>query len=356
MIGREYVVNLSRMEAASTPQTHGKMQRPEPADAGYFCQLAKGEKAKMATGLEKSQLEEMQQPDENLREEHTIELGNSQMFIQSPVMDFNFALAEPQRKTVSLAQAFDGKPDVSLDVKISCEPARKGSISHLHNIMKTDQKSSFSHLDIQSQKSAITEKNPRQNAIKAELDLPQIAMIKPRQDDAIMPALTPALSFLNSPVLDRQMSRFADLPAITRVQVDHINCNTAGTLTSLELVLEPVQLGRITARLQHEEGRVTLVLSAEHKHVADDLARDGGLLMRVLGDHIPGVERMAVFVQTEGAQSPFNQRQYFGEFGSGHHRQSEQGSQFMGAMAGNDAATNGSEIVKTNTTLYRVLI
>jgi hypothetical protein len=356
MIGREHAVSSNRPDAASARQTHSKAQRPEPADAGYFCQLAKGEKAKMPAGLEKSQLEEIQQPDENLRERHTIELGNSQMLILSPAMDFNFALAKPQRKTGSLVQAFDSKPDVSLDVRFSFDPARKDSISHLQNFVKTDQKSSFIHLDIQSQKSAITEKNPRQNAIKPELDLPQIAMIKPSQDDAIMPALTPALSFFNSPVLDSQMSRLADLPAVIRIHVGDVKRGSAGTLTSLELVLEPVELGRITARLQHEEGRVTLILSAEHKHVADDLARDGGLLMRVLGDHIPGVERMAVFVQTEGAQSPFSQRQNFGEFGSGHNRQSEQGSQFMGVMTGDDAAKNVSETVKINTTLFRVLI
>jgi flagellar hook-length control protein FliK len=332
------------------------VQLPEPADAGYFCQLAKSDKAKMASGIEESRLEEIQQPEENSREGHTIETDNSQMLIHSPAMDFNFALAEPQRKTGSLSQAFDSKSDVSLDVRFSFEPARKRPISHLQNFVKTDQKSSFSHLDSQSQKSAIRERNPVQNAIRPELDLSQFATAKPSQDDAIMPALAPALSFFNLPVLDSQMSRLADLPAITRVQVDHVNRNTAGTLTSLELVLEPVELGRITARLQHEEGRVTLILSAEHKHVADNLARDGGLLMRVLGDHIPGVERMAVFVQTEGAQSPFSQRQKFGEFGSSHNRQSEQGSQFMGAMAGDGAAKNGSETVKINTTLFRVLI
>ena len=117
--------------------------------------------------------------------------------------------------------------------------------------------------------------------------------------------------------------RISDLPHITRVQIEQTKRNSAGTLTSLELVLEPAELGRITAKIQHMEGRVTLVLSAEHRAIADDLARDSGLLLKVLGDQIPGISKMAVFVQTEAQQEQILQCQGFAEFSSDSRQQNQ---------------------------------
>jgi hypothetical protein len=155
--------------------------------------------------------------------------------------------------------------------------------------------------------------NVRADKPEAIIDLKQdpIATDGPSE---IAPAFAGGLSPLSFPQAQIATLRVSDLPHVTRVQIDQTKRNAAGVLTSLELVLEPAELGRITARIQHEEGRVTLVLSAEHRTIAEDLARDSGLLLRVLGDQIPGINKMTVFVQTEAQQAHISQGQSAGDF------------------------------------------
>ena len=59
---------------------------------------------------------------------------------------------------------------------------------------------------------------------------------------------------------------------------------------------------------------MTLILSAERSAIANDLARDSGLLLKVLGDQIPGLNKMAVFVQTEAQMSQTPQGQSIADF------------------------------------------
>lgn len=137
----------------------------------------------------------------------------------------------------------------------------------------------------------------------------------------ILPNMASGLILPNVTQVQTVTSRISDLPHVTRVRIDHTKRNSSGVLTSLELVLEPAKLGRITAKIQHNEGRVTLVLSAEHSAIADDLARDSGLLLRVLGDQIPGLNKMAVFVQTEAQLSQMSQGQNFADLHSNSRQQ-----------------------------------
>jgi flagellar hook-length control protein FliK len=165
--------------------------------------------------------------------------------------------------------------------------------------------------------------NVRADKPEAIIDVKQEPITTDRPSE-IAPTFAGGLSPVSFPQAQIATLRVSDLPHVTRVQIDQTKRNIAGILTSLELVLEPAELGRITAKIQHAEGRVTLVLSAEHRAIADDLARDSGLLLRVLGDQIPGINKMAVFVQTEAQQAQIFQGQSAGDFPpfDGEHKQS----------------------------------
>ena len=159
-----------------------------------------------------------------------------------------------------------------------------------------------------------------------------------------------------------QTHRILDLPHISRVHIDTVKRNSNGVLTSLELVLEPAELGRIAARISYEEGRVTLVVSAEHKRVAEELSRDSTLLLRVLGEHISGVEKMEVRVQTENHNMPSADHQSFGEFASHHNNSQTRANgrddhKYAASLTKDEAAIEDNSItVADNTTSTRVLL
>ena len=148
--------------------------------------------------------------------------------------------------------------------------------------------------------------------------------------------------------------RISDLQHVTRVHIDHTKRNAAGVLTSLELVLEPAELGRITARIQHEEGRLVLTLNTEHKHIAEELSRDSGLLLRALGDHIPGLDTMSVFVQAEGSQPSMAQGQRFADARAGGKEHNSQ--HYNGADKATEDLLQSGSIATNYTTPSRILI
>ena len=188
---------------------------------------------------------------------------------------------------------------------------------------------------------------------KSKFDMPQAIVAKPDTEVVFAQPLTSfmPLSPLLNPIAN---TRVSDLQHVTRVHIDHTKRNAAGVLTSLELVLEPAELGRITARIQYEEGRLVLTLNAEHKHIAEDLSRDSGLLLRALGDHIPGLDRMSVFVQAEGSQSSQAQGQRFADARAGGKENNSQ--QYNGADKATENPQGASSIATSYTTSSSILI
>jgi Flagellar hook-length control protein FliK len=196
------------------------------------------------------------------------------------------------------------------------------------------------------------EQNP---ASDSKISLTPFQIGTPKTAD-LTPVIASSMMLPNVPHAQTETVRLADLPQVTRVQVDQIKRNSAGVLTSLELVLEPEKLGRITAKIEHDEGRVTLVLRAEHSAIADDLARDSGLLLRVLSDQLPGVNKMAVFVQTEARSSLELHGQNFAGLHSKNDGQKPRPERPYGIEPGTPNRQNEVPVVKTNTTVLQIRI
>jgi Flagellar hook-length control protein FliK len=158
------------------------------------------------------------------------------------------------------------------------------------------------------------------------------------------------------PAMQASFSQISNLPHVTRVHVDQIKRNSTGSLTTLELVLEPAELGRISAKVSHENGRITLVLNAEHRHIADDLMRDKGLLLRVLGDHIPNIENVTIHVQSDAAQSSLGQGHAFGAMRSNQQFDKPKSRHGFEYEMTDMQLTNGANLDHSPATSSRVLL
>lgn len=103
----------------------------------------------------------------------------------------------------------------------------------------------------------------------------------------------------------------ASSSVLKNVQVGMVHKNATGKLTSIELALEPAELGRITARLEMSQDRLVLLVTTENRQAAELLSQDSSLLLRALSHHIGGIENMSVIIRqdqqdlnTSGQQDP----------------------------------------------------
>ena len=341
MIGRDQLLRCD--SAASPTKMRGKAALPELHDANYFKQMAESERVKVSSSRRAVDSKDIALLPDNEAEIVLPETMQLSGFATPFLIDLNANIA--------------GHSTLLKDAEVDRVSARDSGLVNL-----VQDKFSLKQSKETDKKTAqITPQNLLHSRViedtKSKIDLSQTTATKP--DTEIVLALSsttfmPANFMLNPLLNPIANTRISDLPHVMRVQIDHVKRTSAGVLTSLELVLEPAELGRITARIQHEEGRLVLTLNAEHKHIAEDLSRDSGLLMRALGDHIPGLDRMSVFVQSEGSQSSQAQRQRFADARAGGKEHNSQ--QYNGADKATENPQGAGSIATSYTTSSSILI
>jgi Flagellar hook-length control protein FliK len=301
MIGRDPILKSELSSAASPQKSRNKLPLPDIKDAGHFLQLAQGHSYKPA-GLGDCEDPEDVRPAKAVRAEKNepIEL-NREFFSPLVLIDLTVKIKAQPGAFEPFMVGHNSDMNSGVELPLIQKPLRKHVELQLQFLKEIEPKTvglsahprpQFRELD--------TAKNAELER-KVKTELPQIVVPEPNKEAAKL-AVPAVLVLMNSNVEQTQSSRISDLPHITRLHIESVKRNATGVLSSLELVLEPVELGRITAKLQHEDGKVTLILSAEHQHVADDLTRDGALLLRALGDQIPNIERMSVQIRAETSQ------------------------------------------------------
>lgn len=142
------------------------------------------------------------------------------------------------------------------------------------------------------------------------------------------------------------------LPTLKNMHVETIKRNDMGSITHIDLVLEPAELGRISVRLEHENDRLVLILTAENKSAAIELAQDSGLLLRALGNHIAGLETMSVVVRQDGEGNRTSSQTNM-NFGGGEQRAHQQNSE---ANFGASGHLSRNSIASENTTSDKISI
>jgi flagellar hook-length control protein FliK len=351
------LVSTATMGKLSFPQTiQAKTQTAEPLDAGYFDRLANRETAKNLKSHEMASSEIAPSQRTEAIDTDEKDLAGSQAIQMSVSFDFralgslhhiwplHFSNDKDDRSDAALiesaspsdADAFEGATFVT------CKPGEKKQVSNLQQIRVEN------HQGLEAKKL-----NPGTKT--AFVAIPDIAN-EHSFDLAGLQQFAVQLAMPNEAQTSSQTTRLLDFPYVTRIQIEQVKRNATGALTSLEFVLEPAELGRITAKIQHEEGRMTLILNAEHQHIAEDIARDGGMLLRVLGDHIPGVERMIVHIQSGASQLSMGAGSNFSHLRSDQQGKNQQSRSFFDGGDPESDIPHGTKSQKKITTYSRVLI
>jgi Flagellar hook-length control protein FliK len=356
MITREPVIKPLSVNMGAAHHLRGKSLPPEVADVGYFRDLAKGSALRAKAFDNKIEADE-NGPLQRQADDISDDVGKNEIQQLVPeFVNFNVLRGIDKDKEMSFRSMGQGKLVAHLSscgadelVKNNTAEFRNQKIEIASKLVSTPDHYQTKLLE------AVDKKAPMFSA-KVAVEQPRATPQKQDLEFISQPAL--ALPFLeaSSFLLQHQMPSLSNLPHVSRVEIEKIKRNVAGELTSLELVLEPAELGRITARLQHESGKITLILNTEHKAVAEELMRDAGLLMRVLGDHISGVEHLAIFVQIEGTQIQASQEYHEAGFSSGRQYEKDRRGQFEAAKQNETIMLHDGDGVRKNTTKGVVLI
>jgi hypothetical protein len=289
-----------------TQTVRGKFAMSLQDDAACFLRLASGE-----TAMIKGQNSKNAPPSDLPAVEEASVIATNFAGYEPPILSIK--TMEPKERTVQVAVPETGCGSQHPHLKKPKPNAEHGSESLERKAAMIERKPQF-HVSTLERESYLRS--------AAEYDAKSVQTAMSIQSE-IVPNIVGNLRPVGLAHGQIATQRVNDLPHVTRVHIDQIKRNATGVLTSLELVLEPAELGRITARIQHKEGSVTLVLSAEHSSIANDLAQDNGLLLRVLGDQLPGIHKVTVSVETEAQREQVLQGQSFPDFKSSHreHRQ-----------------------------------
>ena len=356
MNARDLVIKPSNVAFATALCPRGKTRAPDGADAGYFKDLTKGNALRTKVNEDTNAVDENVPLTTQIDDVSLDASKNNALLLLPQIESFNVKFTAQQfgeyfsssMGQEHLAKNLSSK-DTNTIVKKDTQPlkvhqrdaAQKG---HL----KSSENSTNMHQTI--------DKKTLQHSSKTPIDLPQITPQKQNFEGAPQPLLPFTLLQTHTVSLQNQTILISNLPHVTRIEIDQTKRNSAGVLTSLELVLEPAELGRITAKLSHDDGKVTLILSAEHRYVADELLRDAGLLMRVLGDHIPSLDTMTVLVQTEAQQAETGRNQAFPDFAARHGNQQKQNGGFIPSGFQSVELDCEARIVADATTSSRVYV
>ena len=347
MIGRGNLLQCDAPNFAASQKINCKTGLPQPQDATFFKHIAEGERVKLASTKPEKDSDNLVLLSDEETQITLSDTVQTTMLAPSFFIGLNINMVSHEKLGGDEKVAIIFETESDLTDLLPDRSTQKPDVVSQKNVKDIDKKMLP---QVQQNSPHAFSRGRIIEDIKSKMDVTQIATQKLDDNSAFITqaGINISPNSLPNPI---QAMRVLDIPHVTRVQIDHVKRTSAGVLTSLELVLEPAELGRITARIEQQEGRLVLLLSAEHQHTAEELSRDSGLLIRALGDNIPGIDKMAVIIQTQASSA---QNQTFADLGSGHQKQNRQ--TYIGARLDIEETKNGGLSADNYTTSSRILI